>query len=90
MLKKTLLRLAVTLLVIAAICLFISCEHKQIAAMKLAEAQAFSLGAAKASPSPKSQGQGEVFTCGYPTKNGTPCKHRVKKQGDRCWQHKEK
>lgn len=31
-----------------------------------------------------------VFYCGAPTKAGTPCKHRVKHAGERCWQHKAK
>lgn len=30
-----------------------------------------------------------VYYCNALTKKGTPCKHRVKKAGDRCWQHKE-
>lgn len=34
-----------------------------------------------------SQGK-QVYYCGALTKKGTPCKHRVKHQGDRCWQHK--
>lgn len=29
-----------------------------------------------------------VYYCNAPTKKGTPCKHRVKKQGERCWQHR--
>lgn len=31
-----------------------------------------------------------VYYCNALTKKGTPCKHRVKKAGDRCWQHKGK
>lgn len=30
-----------------------------------------------------------VYYCNAPTKKGTACRHRVKKAGDRCWQHKE-
>lgn len=26
--------------------------------------------------------------CGAPTKKGTACRRRVKKAGERCWQHK--
>ncbi len=29
-----------------------------------------------------------AYYCGAKTKAGTPCKHRVKHQGERCWQHK--
>ena len=28
--------------------------------------------------------------CGAPTKKGTACKRRVKKQGERCYQHRAK
>lgn len=31
-----------------------------------------------------------VYYCNAMTKKNTPCKHRVKKQGDRCWQHRDK
>lgn len=30
----------------------------------------------------------KVYYCNAPTKKGTPCKHRVKKAGDHCFQHK--
>src|SRR5690348_12737257 len=29
-----------------------------------------------------------VYYCNALTKKGTRCKHRVQKDGDRCWQHK--
>lgn len=28
-----------------------------------------------------------VYFCGAATKKGTPCSRRVKRQGERCWQH---
>jgi hypothetical protein len=31
-----------------------------------------------------------VYYCGALTKKGTPCKHWVKKAGERCWQHRGK
>lgn len=40
-------------------------------------------------PASVSQGRKEVYYCGARTKKGTACKHRVKKAGERCWQHKE-
>ena len=36
-------------------------------------------------PTPK-----PVITCAGITKKNAPCKRRVKKQGDYCWQHKPK
>ncbi|HEY2866891.1 MAG TPA: hypothetical protein VGJ02_07355 [Pyrinomonadaceae bacterium] len=28
-----------------------------------------------------------VYYCGAATKKGTPCTRRVKRAGERCWQH---
>ena len=38
-------------------------------------------GAAKANET------GAVYYCGAATKKGTPCTRRVKRRGERCWQH---
>lgn len=41
------------------------------------------VGAELQTPAPK-----PAIYCGAITKKGTACKRRVKKAGDRCWQHK--
>lgn len=44
--------------------------------------------AALALPTPEtSASRKPAYYCGAITKAGTPCKHRVKNQGDHCWQH---
>ena len=38
----------------------------------------------------KSSKEEPKFRCGYPTKDGTPCKRVVKEEGQRCHIHKDK